>query len=69
MKVIQVNNLKKVDVTRYKEGDIFISEKEKAILHQGKLDPLVSQSDLKGYVKKKDVQKLIDEALTKGAEK
>ena len=69
MKIIHVTSLKKVDPSRYTEGDIFLSEKEKAILHRGKLDPLVSQSDLKGYVKKKDVQKMIDEAMKKGAEK
>ena len=69
MKTVKVNSLKKVDVTRYKEGDLFLTEKEQAILQEGKLDPLVKQSDLKGYIKKKDVQKMIDEAIGKGESK
>jgi len=69
MKVIEVQNLKHVDVTRYKDGDLFVSKTKKAILHQGKLDPLVTESDLKGYVKKKDVEKMIEKALEKGGSK
>lgn len=66
MKVLTVNDIKKVDATRYIEGDIFLSKKEIGILHQGKIEPMIKQSDLKEYVKKKDAQKLIDDTLKKG---
>lgn len=66
--VIPVEDFKKVDFTRYKEGDVFLSKKQLAVLQEGKLEILVKQSDLKDYVKKKDVQKLIDDKL-KGVEK
>lgn len=65
MKVLTVNNLEKVDASRYIEGDVFLTEEKIAVLHQGKIEPLVKQSDLKEYVKKKDVVKMIDAALKK----
>lgn len=63
--VIPVNDFKKIDKTRYKEGDIFLNKKQFAVLQDGQLEILVKQSDLKEYVKKKDVQKLIDDTLKK----
>lgn len=66
MKVVKVTNMQNVDVTQYKEGDIFISEKEKGILHQGKIDFIITQKDLKGYVKKSEFQKMIDKTMSKG---
>lgn len=66
MAVHKVKNLSKVDPTMYMEGDLFISERSSALLLNGKLEPIVKQSDLKNYVKKKDVQKMIDETLKKG---
>lgn len=65
MKVSKVSNLTKVDPTRYIEGDVFITEKSIGMLHNGKIEPMVKQSDLKDYVKKKDVVKLIDNELKK----
>ena len=65
MKVIPVKNLGSVDVTRYVEGTLFLTDQKIAILHKGKLDPLVKQSDLRLFVKKKDVAKMIDDALKK----
>lgn len=65
MKVLKVNDLKKVDPTRYLEGDVFLTGRSIGILHNGKIEPMVKQSDLKEYVKKKDVAKLIDDALKK----
>lgn len=68
MKTIPVNDLKKVDPTRYIAGDVFISEKQIGILHNGSIEPLVMQKDLKGYVKKTELPKLIAEALKKEME-
>ena len=67
-RVFQVNNLNKVDTSRYIEGDLFLSEQKAGILHNGKIDPIIKQSDLKGYVKKSDVQKMIDKAMKERGE-
>lgn len=63
MNVITVTDFKKVDTTRYKAGQVFTTGKQLGILHQGTIEPLILQKDLKEYVKKKDVQKLIDDKL------
>lgn len=63
MAIHKVENLSKVDPTRYIEGDIFLAKKTAAMLLNGKLEPIITQSDLKKYVKKSDVQKMIDKAL------
>lgn len=66
MKTVTVSNMEKVDVTSYLEGDVFISEKKIGVLHNGKIETLVMESDLKKtYVKKSDVVKMIDEAMKK----
>lgn len=65
MKVLQVNNLEKVDPARYIEGDLFLTEEKIGILHKGKIEPMVKQSDLKEYVKKKDVAKIVAAELKK----
>lgn len=65
MKVIPVTDIKKVDPARYIEGDIFLSEKHIGVLHQGTIEPLVKESALKDYVKKKDVVKLVNDTLKK----
>ena len=69
MNVYPVNNIGKVDISRYKEGDVFTSDKKIGMIHNGKMEMLVRESDLKEYVKKKDVQKLIDDTLKKGDKK
>ena len=69
MKPFKVNDLKKVDPTRYVEGDVFITDKQFAVLHQGSLEPLVMLKDLKGYVKKTEIKKLIADELKKGEDK
>lgn len=65
MKVLTVNSIDKVDTTRYTEGDVFLEPGKVGILHNGKVEPLVRLTDLKDYVKKKDVQKLINDTLKK----
>lgn len=63
MSVYKVENLKKVDPTRYIEGDLFITKQSVAVLTNGQVEPLVKQSDLKGYVKKNEVKKMIEKAV------
>jgi len=63
MAIHKVESLTKVDPTRYIEGDIFLTKKGAAMLLNGKLETIIKQSDLKNYVKKSDVQEMIDKAL------
>lgn len=67
MKVLKVNDLKKVDTARYQDGDMFYTEKEIGQLHNGEIKQFVHLVDLKGYVKKTDlkaeVKKQVAEAL------
>ena len=65
MKAYTVTDLKNVNVTKYVEGDVFLSSKQIGVLHQGTIEPLIKQADLKEYVKKKDVVKLINDTLKK----
>ncbi len=68
MSVYNVQELKHIDVTRYKEGDVFLSQKQIGIIQSGTVEVLMRQSDLKEYVKKKDVKKMIDDTLKKVSE-
>lgn len=63
MAVYEVENFHKIDPARYREGDLFITKKTAALLLNGKMEPIVKQSDLKNYVKKSEIQKLIDKAI------
>lgn len=65
MKTIPVTDLKQVNATQYQDGDVFISDKEIGVLHKGKIEPLIMKKDLKEYVKKKDVQKIITDMIKK----
>lgn len=65
MAIHKVKNLSKVDQTRYIEGDLFITEQSAALLLNGKIEPIVKQSDLKHYVKRNDVRKMINDAMKK----
>lgn len=69
MKTVPVTNLKDVNVTQYVDGDVFITEKQIAVLYNGKIEPLIMESDLKLYVKKTEVVKMIDAALKKVTDK
>lgn len=51
MNGIKVSNLSKIDPTKYIEGSIFITDKNVAILHGGKVETLVKQSDVRKLVK------------------
>lgn len=65
MKTVPVTDLKKVNASQYLEGDVFISDKEMGVLYKGKIEPLLMKKDLKEYVKKKDVQKMITDMMKK----
>lgn len=51
MNGIKVSNLSKIDPTKYSEGSIFITDKSVAILHGGKVETLVKQSDVRKIVR------------------
>ena len=51
MNGIKVSNLSKIDPTKYSEGSLFITDKSVAILHGGKVEPLVKQSDVRKLVR------------------
>lgn len=60
----KVTNLSKVDTTLYIEGDHFITNRSVGILVNGKIKTIGNDSpDLTDYVKRDEVQQMIDEAL------
>lgn len=62
----KVDSLIKVDVTRYVEGDIFITNRSIGILVNNRIRTLSTGTpNLKDYVKKTDVEKMINNALEK----
>lgn len=62
--VYDVQSLATVDTTNYKQGDIFITNRSIGILANGKIRTLeTSKPDLSKYVKKEDVQKMIEKGL------
>jgi len=64
IKAYKVTNLSKVDTTLYIEGDHFITDRSVGILVNGKIKTIGNNPpDLKDYVKRDEVQQMIDEAL------
>lgn len=60
----KVKQFNKVNPEKYVEGSIFSTGKQVGILTDGKIVPLkASPPNLKDYVKKADVEKMIDERL------
>ena len=51
MNVYQVENMSKVNVSRYIEGDVFMTKQRIGILHNGKIESLVKQSDVRKIVR------------------
>lgn len=51
MKVTEVNRLNRVDVTLYQPGDVFLTKQSIGILHNGKIETLVKQSDVRKMVR------------------
>jgi hypothetical protein len=60
MTVHKVENLSKVDPTRYIEGDLFISKRSAAFLLNGKLEPIVTRSDVKKMIQS-ELKKVVKE--------
>lgn len=46
-----VNSLNKVDTTKYIEGDVFLTKQSIGIIHNGKMETLVRQSDVRKIVR------------------
>ena len=65
MKVHRVKNLGKIDLTKYKEGDLFITKSSVAILAYNRLRTFNFGQGLT----KSDVQKMIDDSQKKGGKK
>ena len=50
MDIQKVNQLSKIDTTKYKEGTLFMTSQSIALLHNGKVEPLVKQSQIKKLI-------------------
>jgi len=61
MKTIKVDRLKMIDPKKYSEGDLFLTDRSVAILHNGKVETLVKQSDVKKMVREEVKKVLKDE--------
>ena len=61
---MKVGNLQKVKTDRYKEGDLFYTDKEVGILINGKIKKLnTTTPNMSQYVKKTEVKDMIKQAL------
>ena len=61
---MKVENLQKVKTDRYKEGQMFFTDKEVGILINGKIKKLnTTVQNMSQYVKKSEVEKMIDDKL------
>ena len=61
---MKVDNLNKVKTDRYKEGELFYTDKEVGILINGKIKKLnTTTPNMSQYVKKSEVKDMIKQAL------
>ena len=61
---MKVGSLQKIKTDRYKEGDLFFTDKEVGILINGKIKKLnTTTPNMSQYVKKSEVEKMIDDKL------
>ena len=61
---MKVGSLQKVKTDRYKEGELFYTDKEVGILINGKIKKLnTTTPNMSQYVKKSEVEKMIDDKL------
>lgn len=58
MTIYKVTQLNKVKVSKYIEGDLFLTKQSIGILHNGKMDTLVKQSDVKKMIQR-EIKKVI----------
>ena len=61
MKLIKVDRLNLIDPKKYSEGDLFVTDRSIAILHNGKVETLVKQSDVRKIVREEVKKVLKDE--------
>lgn len=61
MKTIKVDRLNLIDPTKYSEGDLFLTDRSVAILHSGKVETLVKQSDVRKMIREEVKKVLKDE--------
>lgn len=61
MRVYNVTQLNKVKPSLYIEGDLFLTKQSIGILHNGKMDTLVKQSDVKKMIQREIKKVLKDE--------
>ena len=61
---MKVDSLQKVKTDRYKEGELFFTDKEVGILINGKIKKLnTTAPNMSQYVKKSEVKDMINQAL------
>ena len=64
VKLYKVENFRKVDTTKYIEGSLFMNKNNVGILHDGSIKVLsIGTPNLRNYVRKSEVKKMIDEAI------
>lgn len=60
--VIKVQNIKKIDATKFRNGDIFITGTKAYMLVEGKPKPLTTTApNMKEYLKKDELEKYLKE--------
>lgn len=65
----KVTSLSKVNTTWYKEGDHFITKNSIGVLVNGKIKTIGNtMPSLKDYVKRDEVQQMIDDAMAGGGD-
>lgn len=50
MNVYKVKRLNDIDLTRYNEGDLFLTKQSIGIIHNNKMDQLVKKSEIKTLI-------------------
>ena len=61
---MKVQSLQKVKTDRYKEGELFFTDKEVGILINGKIKKInTTTTNMSQYVKKSEVKDMINQAL------
>lgn len=64
IRAYKVTKLDQVNKTKYKEGDVFIDDKDVGMLVNGDIVKMIPKvPSLAGYAKKTEVQQMIDDAI------
>ena len=61
MNVYKVKRLNDIDLTRYNEGDLFLTKQSIGIIHNNKMDQLVKKSEIKNLIQDEIKRVLKDE--------